>query len=150
MYAGTSDVRKSARGGAKTSITSVSSGNHASCSTPPGIRPRSPGPHDHLRVLGKPRFVLDAARNQAQVAGTTDPLVAAEAKLHLALEHPEDLLVRMLVSGRVRACLHRPPHDHFLVAGQDAARDLVRNLLLREICEGVIALHARHGGHLLA
>src|SRR4030095_15034294 len=45
MYAGISDVRKSSRGGAKTSITSVSSWNHASCSTPPGITPRSPGPH---------------------------------------------------------------------------------------------------------
>src|SRR4030095_896067 len=50
MYAGTSDVRKSARGGAKTSITSVSSGNHASCSTPPGIRPRSPGPQTRVSL----------------------------------------------------------------------------------------------------
>src|SRR5205823_14456032 len=45
MYAGVSLVRKSSRGGAKTSTTSVSSGNHASCSTPPGITPTSPGPH---------------------------------------------------------------------------------------------------------
>jgi substrate-binding protein of zinc uptake complex component A len=44
MYAGTSGVRKSSRGGAKMSITSVSSRNHASCSTPPGITARSPGP----------------------------------------------------------------------------------------------------------
>ena len=37
MYGGVSPVRKSSRTGAKKSITSVSSGKKASCSTPPGI-----------------------------------------------------------------------------------------------------------------
>ena len=67
-------IRKSARGGANTSITSVSSGKNASCSMPPGITTRSPG------RAGAP--------------------LASEPEFHPALEHPGDLLVRMFVGGR--------------------------------------------------
>ena len=50
MYAGASAVRKSSRRGAKTSITSQSVGNHASCSTPPGMTPMSPALHTRRSV----------------------------------------------------------------------------------------------------
>src|SRR6266566_242424 len=44
MYAGLPPSRKSSRGGAKKSITSVSSRNHASCSVPAGMTTTSPRP----------------------------------------------------------------------------------------------------------
>src|SRR5262249_37660237 len=71
-------------------------------------------------------------------------LIVAQAELHLALEHPEDLLVRVLVGCRVGAGLHRPPDDHLLVADENAARDLVGNFLLRKVLERVIAVHVTH------
>jgi hypothetical protein len=39
--------------------------------------------------------VLRTSRNDHDVARAADPLFGAEAELHLALEHPNDLLIRM-------------------------------------------------------
>src|SRR5205807_7273746 len=52
------------------------------------------------------------------------------AELHAALEHPHDLLVRMLMRLDVHARRDAPPHDHALLAGHDPARDLVGDALL--------------------
>jgi hypothetical protein len=41
--------------------------------------------------------VLRTSRNDHDVALAADPLVAAEAKLHLAFEHPHDLLICVTV-----------------------------------------------------
>src|SRR5467141_2325739 len=84
--------------------------------------------HD-LGVLREPRLVLDAARDDAEVAGRARALLVAEPEVHASRDHPEDLLVRMPVSGRVSPRLHRPPYDHALVAGEYAASDLIRHLV---------------------
>src|SRR6516225_4616790 len=97
--------RKSSRGGAKKSITSVSSRNHASCSVPPGMTTTS-----HLPA---------------------DPLFAAEAEFHLAFEHPHDLLICVTVRLDMDAGPDAPPYDHSLVAGENAAADLFADPLLR-------------------
>src|SRR2546427_4144559 len=99
---------------------------------------------DDLGVLGEPRLVLDAARDHAEVTGAARPLFVAEAKLHRPLDHPEELLVRVLMGGRVDARLHRPPDDHLVVADEDPSRDLVRDFLFGQVLERVVALHARH------
>src|SRR5215467_14590145 len=103
MYAGLPPSRKSSRGGAKKSITSVSSRNHASCSVPPGMTTTSPA----------------------------NSLFAAEAKLHLPFEHPHYLLVCVTVRLDMDASPDAPPYDHSLVAGENAAADLVADPLLR-------------------
>src|SRR5215471_20085447 len=62
MQASLPPSRKSSRGGAKKSIASLSS--------------------------EEPSLVLRTSRNDDDVALAADPLFAAEAELHLALEHP--------------------------------------------------------------
>jgi hypothetical protein len=111
----------SSRGGAKTSMTSVSSGKYASWGVLPGM---------------------------TAVARAAHPLLAVEVELHPARDHPEDLLVRMLVARGVRPRLHLPEDDHALVAYQDAAADLVADLLLGELLEVDVTVHHgdRHGG----
>src|SRR5439155_6121324 len=99
---------------------------------------------DDLGVLRKPRLVLDASRDDADVAGPARALLVAEPEVHASRHHPEDLLVRMAMGGGVGARLHRPPDDHPLLAGQHAAADLVGDLLLGQALELVIALHQSH------
>jgi len=41
--------------------------------------------------------MLRTSRNDHDVAGAADPLFAAEAELHLSLEHPHDLLICVIV-----------------------------------------------------
>src|SRR5215510_5419337 len=43
---------------------------------------------DHFAVFAKPSLVLRTSRNDHDVAGAADSLFAAEAELHLSLEHP--------------------------------------------------------------
>jgi hypothetical protein len=52
---------------------------------------------DHLSVFAEPSFVLYTSRNDHDVARGADPLFAAEAEFHLALEHPSDLLICVIV-----------------------------------------------------
>jgi hypothetical protein len=65
------------------------------------------------------------------VAWAADPLFAAEAELHLALEHPNDLLICVTVRLDMDAGPDAPPYDHPLVAGKNAAADFFADLLLR-------------------
>ena len=78
----------------------MSSRNHASCSVPPG----------HIALVAEPLF-------------------AAEPELHLALEHPHDLLICVAVRLDMNAGPDAPPYDHPLVAGENAAADLFADLL---------------------
>jgi hypothetical protein len=94
-------------------------------------------------------FVLDAARDHAEITRTTHALLAPETEFHPPRQHHEHLLGRVPMGRGVRARLHRPPDDHLLVADEDPARDLVGNLLFREVLERVKALHAGHGVGLL-
>ena len=75
--------------------------------------------------------MLRTSRNDHDVALTADPLFASEAELHLALEHPHDLLICVAVRLDMDAGPNAPPHDHPLVAGENAAADLVADLLLK-------------------
>src|SRR6266478_5635572 len=84
---------------------------------------------DDLRVFDEPGFVLDAAGDDAEIAGSARAVLAAEAEVHSSRDHPEHLLVRVAVGGGVGARLHRPPDDHFLLPDENAPADLVGDLL---------------------
>ena len=75
--------------------------------------------------------MLRTSRNHYDVARAADPLFAAEAELHLALQHPHDLLICVTVRLDMDAGPNAPPYDHPLVAGENAAADLVADLLLK-------------------
>src|SRR5262245_36247901 len=86
---------------------------------------------DHLSVFAKPCLVLRASRNDHDVARTANSLFAAEAKLHLAFEHPHDLLICVSVRLNMDASPDAPPYEHSLITGENAAADLFADLLLR-------------------
>jgi len=64
----------------------------------------------------------------ARIAARTDPLFAAEPELHLALEHPHDLLICVTVRLDMNAGPDAPPYNHPLVAGENAPADLFTDL----------------------
>jgi hypothetical protein len=53
-------------------------------------------------------FVLDPAGDHRDVAGLHRSLLVADPKIHRAFDHPHKLLMRMLVSSRMRARLYSP------------------------------------------
>src|SRR5262249_30863992 len=95
--------RKSSRGGAKKSITSVSSRNRASCSVPPGMTTTSPWPQTRCSLPSRNSML---------------PLI------------PHDLPIWVTVRLDMDADPDAPPYDHPLVAGENAAADLFADLLL--------------------
>src|SRR5215813_3058142 len=99
--------------------------------------------HD-LGVLRKPRLVLDAARDDADVAGHARALLVAKPEVHPSRDHPEDLLVRVAMGGRVSPGLHRPPYDHFFLASEHTAGDLIGDLFFGQALQRVIALRESH------
>src|SRR5262249_21248411 len=99
--------------------------------------------HD-LRVFGEKTFVLDVAGDHCNIPrGHRSPLTA-DAEIHPALEHPNDLFVRMLMCGSMCARLELPPHDHAMLPSKDAALDLVIDTLPRQSVERAKAGHYRH------
>lgn len=76
-------------------------------------------------------MLLRTSRIDHVFARAADPLFGAEAELHLALEHPNDLLIRMTVRLHMDASPDAPPYDHSLVAGENATADLLADLLLK-------------------
>src|SRR4029453_9382429 len=92
-------------------------------------------------------FVRGVPGDHPAVPGPAGSLLAVEVELHTAGDHPEDLLVRMLVARGMGARLHLPEHDHALVAHHDAAGDLVADLLLGHVLQVHVAGHHgdRHG-----
>src|SRR5262249_35125071 len=88
---------------------------------------------EDLRGLRERRLVLDATGDDRDRPGAAHASLGAEPEVHAAGEDPERLLVRMSVRGGVGPCLHRPPHDHSLLAREHAAGDLVRQLFFREV-----------------
>src|SRR5262245_963308 len=86
---------------------------------------------DYLGVFAEPYLVLCTSRNDDNVTLAADPLFTAEAELHLALEHPHDLLIWVTVRLDMDASPDPPPYDHPLVAGENAAADLIADLLLK-------------------
>jgi hypothetical protein len=82
----------------KKSITSVSSGKKASCSNPTGYH--------------------------GEVSWLNSSLVSTDTQFDRPSHHPNKLLMRMIVSGDMRARLHSPIGHRALFAGYDAAADL--------------------------
>src|SRR5262245_66569523 len=67
--------------------------------------------HD-LGVFGEKTFVLDVAGNNGNIAPDHRTPLVAEAEIHLAIEHPNDLLVRMMIESRMRTSHDFPHHYH--------------------------------------
>src|SRR5664280_2203084 len=65
-------------------------------------------------------------------AGAHAAALITDAEVHLSIEQPYDLLVRMLVGRRMRAGLDLPPHHHALFARQYPAADLLGDALFRQ------------------
>jgi hypothetical protein len=84
-----------------------------------------------IPVFVEPCLVLRTSRNDDDVARAADPLFAAEAELHLALEHPNDLLICVTVRLDMDPGPDTPPYDHPLVARENATADLFADLLTR-------------------
>jgi SAM-dependent methyltransferase len=85
---------------------------------------------NHLGVFAEPCLVLRTSRNDHNLTLAADPLFAAEAELHFALEHPRDLLICVTVRLDMDASPDAPPYDHPLVTGENAAADLFADPLL--------------------
>src|SRR5262249_44701467 len=117
------------------------------------IRRRTPGEkiftrwredvHD-LGVFGEKTFVLGIAGNNCNIAPDHRTPFVADAEIHFALEHPNDLLVRMLMRTSVRARLDFPPHDHSVLARKNAALNFVIDTLPRQFLERAEPRHQRH------
>src|SRR5215831_987309 len=102
---------------------------------------------DDLGVLGEIGFVRRVPGHDPAVARPAGALLAVEVELHPSRDHPEDLLVWMLMAGRVGPRLHAPEDDHALVPDHDATGDLVADLLLGHVLQVHVAGHHgdRHG-----
>src|SRR5947209_4785567 len=117
------------------------------------IRRRTPGEkiftrwredvHD-LGVFGEKTFVLDVAGNNCNIAPDHRTPLAADAEIHLALEHPNDLLVRMLMRTGMRARLDFPPHDHSMLPRKDATLNFISDTLPRQFRKRAEPGHHRH------
>src|SRR5262245_19138681 len=99
--------------------------------------------HD-LGVFGEKTFVLDVAGNNRNIAPDHRTPFVADAEIHLALEHPNDLLVRMPMRAGVRARLDSPPHDHSMLARNNAVLNFVSDALPRQFLERPEPRHQRH------
>src|SRR5262249_45783840 len=86
---------------------------------------------DHLAVFAEPSLVLRTSWNDHDVARAADSLFAAEAKLHLAFEHPHDLLICVTVRLDMDTSPNAPPYEHSLITGENATADLFADLFLR-------------------
>jgi hypothetical protein len=100
--------------------------------TRPDTWPKAPPSRaSSIPVFVEPCLVLRTSRNDDDVARAADPLFAAEAELHLALEHPNDLLICVTVRLDMDPGPDTPPYDHPLVARENATADLFADLLTR-------------------
>ena len=60
-------------------------------------------------------LVLDVAGYHCNITRDHRPPIAPDTEIHLALDHPNNLLMRMPMCGGMRTRLHFPPHDHSLI-----------------------------------
>src|SRR5262249_28505446 len=74
---------------------------------------------------------FSAEQEVVDVARAADSLFAAEAKLHLAFEHPHDLLICVTVRLEMDTSPNAPPYEHSLITGENATADLFADLFLR-------------------
>jgi hypothetical protein len=67
---------------------------------------------NHLRVLGEKTFVLYVAENNCNITRDHRTPIVPDAKIHSTIEHPNNLLVGMLV--RSGMCRSQQPHSVFV------------------------------------
>src|SRR5262245_1760254 len=102
----------------------------------------------NLGVFGEKTFVLGVAGNNCNIArGHRTPLLA-DAEIHRALEHSNDLLVRMPMRTGVRARLDFPPHDHSMLPRKNASLNFVGDALPRQFLKRAEPRHHGHDGFL--
>jgi hypothetical protein len=70
---------------------------------------------DHLRLFSKEGFVLDPTGYHGDVSRFNCSLLGPNPQANCAFNHPNKLLLRMLVSGSLRARLHSPMDHRCLV-----------------------------------
>jgi hypothetical protein len=80
---------------------------------------------DHLRILWKVGFVLDATGYDGEVSRFNCSLLGTDPQSDRVFNYPNKLLLRMLVSGSVGTRLNSPIDHRALFAGYDAAANLV-------------------------
>src|SRR5271155_1388392 len=104
---------------------------------------------NNLRVLGEKTFMLDVAGNHCNIARYHRSLIAPNSKIHPALKHPNNLLVRMLMRSSTCAGLKFPPNDHSLIPRNDAPLNFVVDTLPRQSRKRAEARHHWHENCLL-
>ena len=85
---------------------------------------------DHLRIFREEGFVLDSTGYHCDISRLKCSLLGPNPEANCAFNHRNKLLLRMLVSGGMRASLHSPIDHRALFAGYDAAANLVGDLFL--------------------
>src|SRR5262249_24425848 len=90
---------------------------------------------NNLGVLKENSLVLDIAGYHRDVTGNHRPALSPDTKIHLAFEHPDNLLVRMLMCRRMCARLHFPPDDHFMASREHRPLNLFGETLKRQFCK---------------
>ena len=79
--------------------------------------------------------MLDIARYHRDIAGDHRPTLSPYTEIQLASEHPNNLLVRMLMSRGMCARFHFPPHDHFMASREYAPLNFFGETLQRQFCK---------------
>ena len=82
------------------------------------VLPRRCKDINDLGVFEEKTLMLGVARNDRNITRDHRAPIVPDPKIHPTLEHPNDLLVRMLVRSGLCAGLHFPPHDHALFPGK--------------------------------
>jgi hypothetical protein len=84
-----------------------------------------------LGVFGEKTLMLDVARNYRNITPDHRPPIVSDAEVHPTVEHPNNLLVRMLVRSGMCARLHFPPHDYALFPGKHTPLNFIGDALPR-------------------
>src|ERR1700722_268842 len=85
-----------------------------------------------LGLLGKETFVLDVAGNYCNIARDHRLPIVPDAKIHPTFEHPNNLLVWVLVRSGMCTGFHLPPHDHALFTGKHTPLNFIGDALPRQ------------------
>jgi hypothetical protein len=90
---------------------------------------------DDIGILWKDSFVLNVTGYHRNVARDHGSPIVPDPEVHFAIEHPNDLLMRMPMSSRMGAGFHFPPYNHSLLPCEETAFDFVGHTLPRQLRE---------------
>lgn len=97
-----------------------------------------------MSLTAQESFVFDITGDHGNIPRDHRPPIVSDAKIHSALQHPNNLFVRMHMRGSMCACLHFPPHDHFLFTRNDTPLNCIVDALPWESHKLAEAGHYRH------